>query len=76
MKDILGKLFGDNGQTTIYATTNKRLSPGRYEFIDDSGRIIRADTDLIISPTQRVIIQNGRVVSLSGINEKIRTYEV
>ena len=76
MKDVLNRLFGTTESGTIYATTNRRLSPGRYEFTDDSGRIIQADTNLQIAPSQRVIIQNGWVISLSSKAEKIRTYEV
>jgi hypothetical protein len=76
MKEILQKLFARDPAGAITATVQRRLAPGRYECVDDSGRILQADTTLTLSPLQRVTIQAGRVVSLSGQQQTIKTYEV
>ncbi|MGV0961851.1 MAG: hypothetical protein ACOYB1_18655 [Limnohabitans sp.] len=76
MKEILHKLFAMDQTGAITATVNRWLSPGRYELTDDSGRIIQADATTALSPFQRVIVQSGRVVSLSGQISTIKTYEV
>lgn len=76
MKEILQKLFAKDPAGAFTATVSRRLAPGRYELVDDSGRILQADTTLILSPLQRVTVQTGRVVSLSGPKQTIKTYEV
>jgi len=76
MKDVLKKLFAKEAPTTISATVQRRLALGRYECVDDSGRVIQADTDVVLSPQQRVTIQAGRIVSLVGRQQVVRTYEV
>jgi hypothetical protein len=76
MKEILQKLFAIDGAASTTAAVIRRLSPGRYELADDSGRILQADATLSLVPGQRVVIQTGRVVSLSGRQQSIRTYEV
>jgi hypothetical protein len=76
MKEILQKLFSPATPATVTAAVIRRLSPGRYELADDSGRIIQADATLTLVPGQRAIIQSGRVIALSGRQQSIRTYEV
>jgi len=76
MKDVLKKLFSKEAPVTITAAVRRRIAPGRYELIDDSGRVFQADTNLILSPQQRGVVQGGRVISLVGRRQAIRTYEV
>jgi hypothetical protein len=76
MKEILKKLFIKESAAPIAATVIRRLSPGRYELTDDSGRTIQADATIALSPFQRVTVQAGRVIALSGRQQTIRTYEV
>jgi len=76
MKEILQKLFAKESAAPFAATVIRRLSPGRCDLADDSRRILQADATLTLVPGQRVIIQAGRVVSLSGQQQTIRTYEV
>jgi len=76
MKEVLSKLFAREQTGAIAATVSRRLDPGRYEFVDDSGRTLQAETTIALSPFQRVTIQSGRVVSLSGPTATIKTYEV
>jgi len=76
MKDILQKLFAKDPAGAIAATVIRRMAQGRYELVDDSGRIFQADATISLSPFQRVTVQAGRVVSLSGPKQTIKTYEV
>lgn len=76
MKEALKKLFTPDQPTSITATVQGRISTGRYQLADDSGRILQADSGLIWSPGSRVIVQAGRIVSAGGQSQTIKTYEV
>ena len=76
MKDALKKMFTPDQPASIQATVQGRISTGRYELADDTGRKLQADSGLIWSPGARVIVQSGRIVSAGGQAQTIKTYEV
>jgi hypothetical protein len=76
MKEALQKLFTPDSQAAFSATTERRISLGVYEITDDAGRTLQVNSSLVLLPSQRVIVQSGRVISLSGNGQPIKTYEV
>ena len=76
MKDALLNIFTPPTSAPYPATVQQRLSLGVYLAADDAGRILQVNSSLVLLPSQRIIIQAGRVVSLSGPGQNIKTYEV
>lgn len=76
MKETLEKLFKPDSQVAFAASVSRRITLGVYEVIDDAGRVLQINSSLVLLPSQRVIVGSGRVLSLSGLGQTIKTYEV
>ncbi len=73
---FLKNLFSPVVPSQISATVKKRLEGGKYEVEDDSGNVFPVYTSSIWSPSERVIVQNGRIVSKAGSISGINVYQV
>jgi hypothetical protein len=76
MKEIIKNIFSKKNEDSIQVTISKRITPGKYETIDDSGRSYIVFSSISWYPGSRVIIQNDRIIASSGTIETIKTYEV
>ena len=73
---FLKNLFSPTPPSQVSATVKRRLEDGKYEVEDDSGNIFPSYTSSIWSPGERVMIQNGRIVSKAGSISGIKVYQV
>jgi hypothetical protein len=76
MKQLLNKLFADDGPRTGYATIVKRLSAAKYQMQDGAGRTVYAESTGYYPAGTEVITRDGTIVGPGSRAGKPKTYEV
>ncbi len=77
IKTALERMFKPTEPTTIIATVVKRVSEGKFQLVDDTGREFTAFSSIDWPPQRRVLVQSGRIIqSSTGTAGSIKTYIV
>lgn len=77
MRSVLENIFNPPDTSAKLTTVQKRISPSKYEVVDDVGRTTLVDSDFLnISPGKRVVVQLGRIISIVGKSEVVKNYRV